>query len=212
LPHLRINYLQLNEMGTQNKRHITQLLKQYYKLLECQEDISFSFYDDEYHLKVFQYETEILSLFGLPNRIKYHRCLYEMAMSAQKEESDAATLFEKIKVFSEKQQYKNNLSCNQLIVSDGGNKKDPFEILPDLAGNVNGYSLFLYNEKLFNKGDVNEKVLEEFKILKKLNYVSDIYLLCFDRDYKHNRIYEELKQSGLKYLSEYLRWYHSRIK
>jgi len=199
-------------MGTQNKTHITQLLKQYYKLLECQGDISFSFYDDEYHLKVFQYETEILSLFGLPNRIKYHRYLYELAIMAQKDKSDATILFEKMKIFSEKQQYKNNLSCSQLVVSVRENKKDPFEVLPDLVGNVNGYSLFLYNEMLFNKGVVDEKVLEEFEILKNINCVSDIYLLCFDKDYKHNRIYEELKQSGLKYLSEYLKWYHGRKK
>ena len=199
-------------MGTQNKKYIIQLLKQYYKLVECQGDISFSFYDDEYHLKVFQYETEILSLFGLPNRIKYHRSLYELAMQAQKDKSGVSSLFEKMKTISEKQQDKNNLSCDQLVVAVRKNKKDPFEVLPDLVGNVNGYSLFLYNEKLFNKGIVEEKVLEEFKILKNLNCVGDIYLLCFDRDYKHNRIYEKLKQSGLKYLSEYLAWYHGRIK
>lgn len=199
-------------MGTQNEKHITLLLKQYYKLIQCQGDITFSIYDDQYHLNVFQCETEILSLFGLPNRIKYHHYLYKMAMLAEEDKTEIVYLFQRMKLFSEEQQYTNDSTSGQLINSVRDEKSDPFEILPDLAGNVNGYSLFLYNNMLFKKGIINEKVLDELKLLKKLDCVSDIYLLCFDSDYKHNRIYQELGKSGLKYLSVYLKWYHSRIK
>lgn len=200
--------MKVNKMGTQNKKHITQLLNQYYKLLKSQGEVSFSIYDDEYHLTLFQCETEILSLFGLPNRIQNHHYLYEMAMLAVKDNSDAADIVQKMKLLSEKQQQ----NIGSYIFPDSEKKLNPFEILPDLAGNVNGYSLFLYNKMLFKEGLLNEQVLDELKLLKKLDCVWDIYLLCFDRDYKHNKIYQELGKLGLKYLSAYLKWYHSRIK
>lgn len=199
-------------MGTQNKKQITQLLNQYYKLLKSQSEVTFSIYDDQYHLSLFQCETEILSLLGLPNRIQNHHYLYEMAMLAVKDNSDATDIVQKMELLSEKQQHNIDSDSAYSIFSEREKKQNPFEILPDLAGNVNGYSLFLYNKMLFKEGIPNEQVLDELKLLKKLDCVSDIYLLCFDRDYKHNKIYQELGKLGLKYLSAYLKWYHSRIK
>jgi hypothetical protein len=199
-------------MGTQNKKQITQLLNQYYKLLKSQGEVTFSIYDDQYHLSLFQCETEILSLIGLPNRIQNHHSLYEMAMKAVKDNSDATDIVEKMKLLSEKQQQNIDSENSNSIFSGSKNRHNPFEILPDLAGNVNGYSLFLYNKMLFKEGLLNEQVLDELKLLKKLDCVGDIYLLCFDCDYKHNKIYQELGKLGLKYLSAYLKWYHSRIK
>lgn len=201
-----------NNMGTQNKKQITQLLNQYYKLLKSQGEVTFSIYDDQYHLSLFQCETEILSLLGLPNRIKNHHYLYEMAMLAVTNNSDATDIVQKMKLLSEKQQHNIDSDSSHSIFSEREKKQNPFEILPDLAGNVNGYSLFLYNKMLFKEGIPNEQVLDELKLLKKLDCVGDIYLLCFDRDYKHNIIYQELGKLGLKYLSAYLKWYHSRIK
>ena len=91
-------------------------------------------------------------------------------------------------------------------------RKNPFDVLPELETNVNSYTLYIYNEILLKDKAPDADVLEEFTLLKKLNCLSYIYLLCLDQNYKENPLFADLQNSGLKYLPSYLQYYHRRKK
>lgn len=191
-----------------SKKNTKLLLIHYSLLLEKQWDMPYLCHDPIIQERMLQFEKNILKAFGLPVMPKNILYLYNQANIGYLRCYDTEWLYDKMALIAEKYLLSSLKSRNYWMnkMLNNGNA-DPFEILPELNIPVNGYTLFLYH-KIKDDNVNKEQIIREFGLLKEECNISGIYLLCLDKDYKSNVIYEELLRSGLKYLPRYLHWYH----
>ena len=194
-------------MDIRFKERILELIKQYYKLLERQSDVNYSIYDDGYHTELYQNERLILSFFGLPEKPKYHLLLSNRAFFQDVKEREPERIFQTLSRKAERYLSARNKTSRHLLSMAKATKADPCEILPELKIPVHSYTLYLYNEIVLKNEALHDWVIREFEMLKK-NVLADIYLLCFDNNYKNNPIYKNLSAIGLQFLDSFLEWYH----
>lgn len=191
-----------------SKKNTKLLLIHYSLLLEKQWDKPYLCHDPIIQERMLQFEKNILKAFGLPVMPRHILYLYNQANVGYLRCYDTEWLYDKMALRAEKYLLSSLKSRNYWMNKMFNNAHaDPFEILPELNIPVNGYTLFLYG-KIKDDSINKEQIMREFDLLKEECNISCIYLLCLDKDYKSNVLYEELLSSGLKYLSRYLHWYH----
>lgn len=187
---------------------VRKLLAYYFQLIEYQKNANFSIYDETYQITLYRQEQKIVQAFKLPDKIKIYLFLYNRARVLTTDELKVDKLYYELSLIAEKQNNSRLLSNTFIIENAKSNEIDPFDILPDLSISANSYTLFIYNEILLKKREPEEVICQEFHLLKKMDCLTDIYLLCFDSNYPENPIYHELKASGLQFLTDYLEWFH----
>ena len=180
----------------------------YFQLFEYKNNANLSIYDETYQITLYRQEQKIVQAFKLPDKIKIYLFLYNRARVLTTDELKVDKLYYELSLIAEKQNNSRLLSNTFIIENAKSNEIDPFDILPDLSISANSYTLFIYNEILLKKREPEEVICQEFHLLKKMDCLTDIYLLCFDSNYPENPIYHELKASGLQFLTDYLEWFH----
>lgn len=187
---------------------VRKLLAYYFQLIEHQKNANFSIYDETYQITLYRQEQKIVQAFKLPDKIKIYLFLYNRARVLITDELKVDKLYYELSLIAEEHNTPKLLSDKLIIQNATNNEIDPFDFLPDLSVSANSYTLFIYNEILLKKREPEEVICQEFQLLKKLDCLTDIYLLCFDSNYPENPIFHELKASGLQFLTDYLEWFH----
>ncbi len=187
---------------------VRNLLAYYFNLIEYQKNANFSIYDETYQITLYRQEQKIVQAFKLPEKIKYYLFLYNRARVLATDELKVDKLYYELSLIAEEDNTSELLSDALIIQNAEINRTDPFDFLPDLSVSANSYTLFIYNEILLKKREPVEVICQEFQLLKNLDCLTDIYLLCFDSNYSENPLYHELKSSGLQFLTDYLEWFH----
>lgn len=190
------------------KSGILSALGRYCDLLDSHSFKRFEECVAEEQIEAFLLENAILQAFGLPDKVKNHLLIYNLAKTYRNNPLKEDELFYELSVRAEEYLSSRPKTVKQLLSLAKEHRKNPFDVLPELETNVNSYTLYIYNEILLKNKAPDVDVLEEFTLLKKLNCLSYIYLLCFDKNYKENPVFADLQNSGLKYLTSYLQYYH----
>ncbi|MCQ2286576.1 MAG: hypothetical protein MJZ76_06855 [Bacteroidales bacterium] len=188
------------------------LIKQYFSVIEDVPQAVELLGDDQYHISTFTIEKEILKGFALPLSPKYHLYLARMAKDLRKRPANSETLYYELCIKAEEYLSQNKRSVHHLIDAARKYHQTPFEVLPEMLVHINSYTLFIYDEILMKNKDADENIIAEFQRISKLNCLSEIYLLCFDAEYEKNILFDELREKGLRYLTPYLRWFHSKAE
>ena len=191
-------------------KEIYQLIKQYFTYIEDVHPDSDSYYDDHFCITSLSIEKEILKGFALPQSPKYHLYLTRTANMLCNRPANAETLYYELCIKAEEYLSKNKESIHNLIDAARKYHQTPFDVLPEMLVHINSYTLFIYNEIMMKGKDTDKNIIDEFERIGMLNCLPEIYMLCFDKEYTKNPLYDELRGRGLQYLSAYLKWYHSR--
>jgi len=187
-----------------SKSQIYQLLENYLSLFQSQWGDDKDLYCDSLQQQIFQYEKDILDIFGLPLNSDCYLFLFDKATLYFLQQHDLAWLYTQLSIKAELY-FQNN--CKHRIIS--GSNANPFIIFPEFGIPVNSYTVFLYNQMQQNN-TTQGIVWKEFAILKKTNKITEIYLLCFDNNYHKNNLFHILIEEGLHLLPAYLKWYHAK--
>lgn len=190
--------------------NIYHTINQYFATIEDENaDVRVS-YDDQYYIRTFLLEKEILSGFALPDSPKYHLFLSRTAQGLRTRPANTETLYYELCIKAEEYLSKNKKSIHHLVEAARKFHQNPFEVLPEMLVHINSYTLYIYNEILLKSKDIEENIVDEFRRISHLNCLSEIYMLCFDKNYERNELYKELIDNGLRYITPYLRWYHAK--
>ena len=187
-----------------SESQILELLNNYFSLFQKQWGDERNLYCEDTQKRIFQYEKDILATFGLPLNSDCYLFLFDRASLCSNHHHNLAWLQRQLSIKADSYFQNSYASMRGKKRTDA----DPFIVLPELGVPVNSYTLFLYNKMLYNSA-IQKTVWHEFAVLKKMNKITDIYLLCFDVNYHKNLIFHKLIEEGLHLLPAYLRWYHS---
>lgn len=190
----------------QNK--IRNLILDYFQLIETGKNINFSLYDAEYQIALLDKEKEVLDAFQLPHKIKYFLFLFHQANKLLNHDFRIEQLYYELSVCTEEIESENKKDKFTTLQEAKQNEASPFDILPDISVTPHSYTLFIYHEIFLKNEARTDEVWTEFQLLKRLDCLNEIYLLCFDPSYKKNHIFLKLQAAGLQFLQFYLEWHH----
>ncbi len=177
---------------------IWSLLEGYFSIFQKQWNLQRDIYASELHERIFHYEKEILTAFGLPLNAECYLFLFDKTTFCFNNQYTLSWLFTQLSHYS---------NGYQTLEKKSYSEKDPFVMLPKWNVPVNSYTVFLHNQ-MINKNANEIAVWKEFDLLKNNNRITEIYLLCFDHDYHQNPLFKTLIDYGMKHLPVYLKWYH----
>lgn len=198
-------YRRMKEKNSFDRR-LYGLIDRYCSLSGLRNETDYSLYNDFYHIRMYRYEKIIFSSFRLPMKAVYHKNLTRLAEGNDPDKAG------KIIHYFTREAYRyyhsQNETLQQILLHAVTNRRDPFDVLPELNICVNGYTIFLYNEIAMKNGKCFPSVIKEFTILRQRDFLSDIDLLCLDPFFRKNSLYYSLVKSGLRYLNAFLNYYH----
>lgn len=197
-------------MKTIYDKRIYNLIQQYFTYIEEEHSNDNSYCDDQFFMNSLSMEKEILKGFALPQSPKYHLYLSRTVKMLYRRPANAETLYYELCIKAEEYLSKSKKSVRHLIDAARKYHHTPFDVLPEMLVHINSYTLFIYDEILMKSKDTDNNIINEFERIGMLNCLPEIYMLCFDKEYKKNPLFAELCGCGLQYLPAYMKWYHSR--
>ena len=188
-----------------SESQIQQFLESYLSLFQSQWGDDRDFYCEDIQKRIFQYEKDILAAFGLPLNSDCYLFLFDKATLCLNQYYDLQWLYKQLSTKAD------SYFQHDCVIEKQGVNADPFIVLPELGVPVNSYTVFLYNQ--MSHHNISQKtVWNEFNILKTMNRIVEIYLLCFDEYYHKNPLFHKLIDEGFRLLPAYLKWYHNHRK
>ena len=163
--------------------------------------------DGEKYIQKVKAEKEILKYFGLPLTSKYIKLIWSIFEVTENINEAIAILLEELELKSKEFNIAKEKTMATKLLEGVENKKEAFDLFPDIQIDLNLYNLFIYNEILLKKKSNVESVIQEFEKIKGKECLSNIYQLSqLSKNYEESEYYKLLKSKELQYLDDFVNW------
>jgi hypothetical protein len=191
----------------ENLNNIKDIIKNYYRLNTELSLEGGPTEDGEKYIQKVNAEKDILSYFGLPLTSKYIKLIWNIFDVTDNVNEAIAILMEEMEQKAKEFALTKEKNMATKLLEGIENKKEAFDLFPDILIDLNLYTLFIYNEILIKKNNSVESVIQEFEKIKGKECISNIYQLSqLSKNYEQSEYYKSLKNKELKYLDDFVEW------
>lgn len=185
-------------------------LQEYYQRCQQQETRTKSRKDQAGGASVLEMESDILLQFGLPASKRFVQILHDFVSHSQVNDHLIDYVSKKLRTAASKYLLAPVVSDIDQLEQAKGQKRSPYDLLPELGYPVNDYTVFLTGELLYRRNIPAADILEELKKAQYAEVWEDILLLSRIISYTTHELYNRLKKQELRFIDDFIQ--HARKK
>jgi len=164
-------------------------------------------HNGEKYLQKVKTEKNILSYFGLPLTSKYIKLIWNTFNLTNNLNDNITLMLDELQRKSREYQSSKNANISDKLLHALENKREAFDLFPEIDIDLNLYTLFVYNEMFLAKHHAVDIIIRELQKASAKECLSNIYQLSLlSKKYENSDYYSFLTQKGLFFVNDFVNW------